>query len=202
MPVNILIPQPSDNLSKSQQDLLNNNGAFNIWSLADHYAFNDATANAGFHNKVTQPQIIGNVDPTTTTNPVLYAIKRGTSFPVLQYSRGVSNQVPSPVTTVQSPATPQTILMNGGILLVIDFAALGVSFCMGMLYAKDTAFNNIGLTALFSYDNNNLFVTNISSSGSGNLTVTTSGGQLILKNTSNANNFNNIYWTLQFFRIS
>ncbi len=188
MTFNTLIPQPGDNLSKSQQDLLNNNGTLNVWSLKDHYAFNDGTVNSGFHNTVTQPQIITNSDPTTTANPILYSIKRGSSFPVLQYSRGVSNQVPSPVTTIQSPVTPVTVAMNGRTTCAVS-----------------TDFNNVAATAVVSLDtsqNVNLRI-NAIYSPSGGLTFELGGTkQLLLKNKSNANNYNNVYWTLKILRVS
>ncbi len=49
------IPQPTDYLSVSQQDLLGNNTALQAWSTVDHYSFSDLTANVGKHTKVTLP---------------------------------------------------------------------------------------------------------------------------------------------------
>jgi hypothetical protein len=69
------IPQPSDNLDFSQGQLLSNNQGLDTVFGIEHYKFSDATTNKGFHNTVTQPLIVGAAHPTTTTNPIIYAMQ-------------------------------------------------------------------------------------------------------------------------------
>ena len=48
------IPQPGDQLSDSQVDLLNNNLALDAAFGVDHYPFSSVT-NSGMHNKIDTP---------------------------------------------------------------------------------------------------------------------------------------------------
>jgi len=55
MPYNPSIPQPTDNLSDSQNDILNNFSSANTSFGINHFAFDNATANNGKHNFVEMP---------------------------------------------------------------------------------------------------------------------------------------------------
>lgn len=96
-------PLAGDDLDVSQPKLATNtNGADDSFGV-DHYKFSDLTVNNGFHNKVTTPLIIGAVHPTTAANvPEFYAMQDYASIGVIQYSRGPSDAVPTPLTSLQS----------------------------------------------------------------------------------------------------
>jgi hypothetical protein len=203
-------PQPTDFLSNSQQDLLNNFSSANISIGIDHYPFDDDTANNGKHNMVTTPIIIGGEPPTTAANePKFYALTPPnsndpyTAIGTLQWSRGGSDAVPTPLTTLQSPA--------GGISInsddttnILDFS--GISLAYFNVYS--VALFSGGTTVIvetYGYWNGSIFVlTNFArgaSSGSGTgLNVVSSTSFLQLENSSSSS-ASNVYWTLQFFRI-
>lgn len=56
MPFNPNIPQPTDNLSDSQDDLLQNNIDLNTSSGINHYSFSNATVNNGKHTYLQFPE--------------------------------------------------------------------------------------------------------------------------------------------------
>lgn len=68
-----LIPQPSDNLSTSQGQILNNFTELNNIFDADHFTWNNATVgNRGLHREVTFPAVKA-VDPTPSgVSSVIY----------------------------------------------------------------------------------------------------------------------------------
>lgn len=143
MPFNPLIPQPADFLSQSQGDLLNNNGFLDTSFGIDHYKFSNGTISNGFHNKVTTPSfitnpaVLPNVEPTTTTDPVFFGFQPLdilgvpiTNLGVLQYSRGPTNAIPTPVTSLHSPTLPVINLAPlGGVSPVLNFAGIPKAFC-------------------------------------------------------------------------
>ena len=74
MVFNPAIPQPTDFLSISQQDLLGNMGQLETWSNVDHYPVANNTANLGKHVKSTCPwQAAG---PTTVADEVAVYSKK------------------------------------------------------------------------------------------------------------------------------
>ena len=70
MPYNASIPQPTDQMSQSQQDLLDNFTEINTFVTVDHVAFNGA--NQGQHAKVTLPILAAPVFPNPGTDIGLY----------------------------------------------------------------------------------------------------------------------------------
>jgi len=204
MAFNANIPQPTDRLSTSQQDLLNNNSALNTVFGIDHYPFDNATANSGFHNVVTQPLIVGSNHPTTTTNPKIYAMQDTSNIGVLQYSRGPSNSWPTPITKRQSPST--AISINGGATSnVIDFT--GANLIIGTLYIANASTTNASNVkngvAQFTYhlvETGSVPSFDINYSGTSTLSVISSGKILQIKNTTGSV-INAIYWTLELHRI-
>lgn len=107
------IPQSTDFLSDSQLDLLNNFQQLDVSFGIDHYTYSNLTVDNGKHNKVTTPLILGGVHPTTlAAEPKFYAMQDSVELGVLQYSRGPSDAVPSPVTYFQSPNTPISLLAD------------------------------------------------------------------------------------------
>ena len=130
------IPQSTDNLSQSQIDMLGNFQQLNTSFLVDHYTFADLTANNGKHNTVTTPAYVAapptGLAPTTNANePRFYAFQDYAAIGTIQYSRGGSNAIPSPITFLQSPSSP--IIMNpGDTTNVIDFT--GTTRVLAKLY--------------------------------------------------------------------
>lgn len=124
MAFNPNIPQAADALSKSQLQLLNNNININTSYGIDHYDFADDTANKGFHNQVTTPIIDPAGHPNTTADYCrFYAMQDDPTLPILQYSRGVSDAVPTPVTNVQGPTGGETVPSTSTID-ILDYSTL------------------------------------------------------------------------------
>lgn len=214
MPFVANIPQPTDFLSDSQEDLRQNNLQLDASFGIDHYTFSNATANNGKHNQVTTPLIIGAVHPTTSaTDMKFYAMQDTANIGLLQYSRGwdtvgsISGD-PSPVTSMQSPVAGLTILNGGGLGSNTDMVDLtGVSFAIGDLYAFSndvTTTNRFFITGSFCWTGSSLFVDkNLSLGPEGSRwSFVLTGNKLQLRgsNTSPAST-SNVYWTIAFKRI-
>lgn len=120
------IPQPGDELADSQVDLLGNNQQLDTTFGIDHYTFSNLTTNNGKHNLVTTPIVVGATHPTTAAaEPKFYAMQETANIGVIQYSRGPSDAVPTPVTKLQSPSTG-IIVPFGGTTNILDFSGMGV----------------------------------------------------------------------------
>lgn len=208
------IPTSGQNLDFSQGQLLNNNAGLDTVFGVDHYKFSDATANKGFHNKVTTPQFYLNstippvyptVSPITTSNPIFYAFQPTdgsgtptTNLGLLQYSKGTSNAVATPVTSIQSAATA-TVINASSTSAVFDFTGIGGAFCI--LVAADFVIVNKQIIAYVIFNGTTLNIqTLLSNSLPIGFTATAAGKVLQLNNTSGGA-YSNIYWTLQFLRI-
>lgn len=194
------IPQPDDDLDISQPVLLTNNQDLDNSFGIDHYKFSNATANNGFHNQVTTPLIVGSVHPTTAAAiPKIYAMQDSANAGVLNYSRGPSNAVPTPLTTLQSQAA--AISINSGSTLTI-FNFTGLTRAIAMLYAVDyetiSAIPFPSIVSFVKWNGTSILSTDIqSSAGFGTFS---SGTNLIIRNASGTN-MTQIFWTLQFLRM-
>ena len=201
-------PVSTDDLDISQPYLLDNTNAADSVFGFEHYAFSNTTANQGLHNTVTTPAYSSNfvvptvttTPPTTTTSPVIYGfqpINGGgaptTNLGVLQYSRGVSDAVPSPLTTIQSPAAAIT-LAGLASTNILDFT--GIPGAIGMVYAADYS-SSAYLVAFFCWGGSSFQSRN--SVSSSNLQLSVSGNILRLTSITNIT-LNGIRWTLQFLR--
>lgn len=193
-----LIPQPSDNLDFSQGQLLSNNQGLDTVFGIDHTLFSDATANKGFHNKVTTPK--ASSAPTTTTNPIFYAYQDSANVGVIQYSRGPGNVVPSPVTYLQSSATGITLAANTTLTI---FSFTGLARSLAVLYMVDYETINLvaspGCGSFVVWDGTTVYSTDFAARG-GSLQTFSSGSNLVIRNTS-ATNMTKIFWSLQFLRL-
>lgn len=193
------IPQPSDNLDFSQSQILSNNQALDTVFGIDHYKFSDATANKGFHNKVTTPVFIDSpptgLPPVTTTAPVLYSFQTTAPLGVLQYSRGPNNSVPTPLTILQSPSTGITVTA-GATTNVLDFT--GLTLCICNLYAFNLIMPTVvsSVTATIYWNGTTLQGTTTS----GNLQVVQSGNILQIKNALGIS-ITNLFWSLELIRV-
>jgi len=186
-------PVAGDDLSVSQPFLVNNTNQADTSFGVDHYAFSDATANNGYHKKVTNPD--QTTDPATTTAPILYGRQVTAPLGVLQFSRGPSNAVPSPVTMLQSSSTP-IVLAAGASSNVLDFT--GISLATFLFYFYDSVVGNKNIT--YGFWNGTTFSTSNLLSAVTNLGPAIVGNVLTIKNVSSPA-LNNVYWTLEFLRI-
>lgn len=197
MTFNPNIPNPTDNLSQSQSQFKTNNGALDNVFGVDHYKFSDSSGNAGFHNVVTTPAFIDNpptgLPPSTTTNPKLYSFQQYANLGVLQYSRGTSNAIPTPITSLQSPSTP-IILAPSATTNVLDFT--GISRAIVQLFAANFS-SPFQVFSNTIYWNGTVFLNLPLGSP---LQALASGNILQLKN-SVGPQMNNVYWTLDLKRV-
>ncbi len=209
------IPQAADFLDQSQPQLLANNQALDSIFGIDHYAFSNLTSDSGFHNKVTTPgyvtipPTVPVIPPGTTTNPVFYGFNpldaggiATTNLGLLQYSRGPSNAVPTPVTHLQSTASA-IVLANNATVNVFDFT--GVPRAFAMLYAMDTTNGTtLGQTRMVAsvFWSGTVLVVDNGVTQAAFLRPNVSGNILRLLNNNSGVTFNNIYWTLDLLRVS
>jgi len=115
MTYNKNIPQATDDLSVSQGEVQANFLQLNTSFEIDHYTFDDVSGDTGKHRTITTVDQV--TDPTTAAvEPRIYG--KGTFTPslVLQYSRGESDAVPTPLTSAHGdlvlPAATTTDLFD------------------------------------------------------------------------------------------
>lgn len=185
-------PIATDKLSTSQPKLRDNTNASDTSFGQDHYAFSDLTGNNGLHKKVTT--IVQASVPTTTTNPILYSYQQYAIVGPLQYSKGMTDAVPSPVTFLQSPATPISIL-SGGTSPILDFNTISFAMAYLSVYGVRTGPIYVGLYAQVIWHGSFKLSSILGSAG---LSITSSGTQLIL---GASQNITDIRWVLEFKRI-
>ena len=137
-------PEAPDLLSDSQPILKQNNNAIDTSFGLDHYAASSASPKNGMHNVVRTPaytDYVSTVNPSLTPPvtaadiPAFYAFQNinGSFVPtnnigVLQFSRGGSDAVPTPVTFLQSPSAGITLAVNST-TDILDFT--GAPYCTG-----------------------------------------------------------------------
>jgi hypothetical protein len=195
------IPQANDNLDFSQGQLLSNNQGLDTVFGVDHYKFSDATVNKGFHNQVTTPPYVASpptgLPPATTTAPIFYSFQNSAPLGVLQYSRGTSNAVPTPVTSLQSPAAAQNILALSTVN-ILDFTGLARAY--GDAYAVSLTNPGAPLRSIvnFVWDGTSLSVVSYFAVTTFRFTI--SASNLALQNAT-ASTINDIYWSIDFTRI-
>ena len=200
----------TDPLDISQPFLTNNTNAADDAFGTDHYKFSDTTSSRGFHNQVTTPNfltspaVLPNVHPTTTTNPIFYGFNQlnGAGVPtsalgMLQYSRGINNAVPCPVTLLQSTLAVIP-LNNGATSNILDFS--NVPVCYGMVYMTDMVANKGVSIWSFTWNGTNQFVIGKVASISVFYELTVSGNVLQVINNSGSP-LTALRWSLQFFRM-
>ncbi len=200
MSYNPSIPQAADDLSVSQGQLLQNFGQLDTLFGIDHYKYSNMTSNQGFHNQVTTPGYVASpptgLPPPTGATPIFYSFQQSANAGQLQFSRGPNNAVPTPLTRLQSPATP-TAIGSGATINIFDFTGLtNASF---IFEAYDTSSTPSLVLAIGFWNGANVGAVNLPVVSL--LTAQTSGNFLQLKNVSGGA-FNNVYWTLQFMRIA
>ncbi len=203
MAFNKNIPQPNDDLSVSQVDLLNNNMQLNTSFGIDHYPFDDITVNNGFHNVVTEPLIIGSPPAhpaTSATVCKIYTMKDSTNLPLLQYSRGASNAVPSPITNISNPLGGSSIT-GGATINLLDCTGLSMAFFNFYTFIKDV--NNQQYTATIFFDGTGFRKFEVYPAGGNVSTVLhiVFSGKIIQLMKPGVTATNTLYWTLEPIRI-
>lgn len=197
------IPQPTNLLSNSQNDLLNNMQALDTVFGIDHFAFSNGTTNSGFHQNVTTPSF-GSHPATAATIPKFYAMQDSANLGVIQYSRGPNSSVPSPVTIYQSPATAQSI----GALATInifDFTGLNRAMCHFQIMDTATLGTNLSAAICDIYyiggSPGTFALTSYLTSLTTRFQFLIAGNVFTVKNNSGTP-LSNVYWSLQFLRTT
>lgn len=208
------IPQSAQFLDFSWTQLLANNQALDSIFGIDHYKFSNLTANQGFHNTVTTPGYVTTpptvpvIPPVTTTNPIFYGFQTldaggnpTTSLGLLQFSRGPSNAIPTPLTRIHGgplnvDATPQTIQ---------NFA--GIPRCLFTVYASDSitmsVLTNIAISGFWN-GTSFIFPSQPASGSSPNvsaLLILGSGTNLQISNQNLLILTGSVYFTIQLHRL-
>lgn len=184
------IPLANDYIDQSQPVLKDNFDALDSVFDVDHYKFSDATANLGKHKTVTTPAESSHVS-TAANEPVLYAYQDIAALGVLQYSRGGSDAVPTPVTSLHGtiaslgPGATQSILdVNGLSVFYANLYAKG-EIGTGSVYAALRRAGSLSVAAL---------------STPGGVRFKNSGTEIQVENIT-LSTINNVEWTIQPVRI-
>lgn len=186
------VPQPTDILSNSQGDLLNNNNAIDDSFGRNHYAASDTTANNGKHQVIENP--VQAAHPLAPTDCIFYGMNDHATIGPLQYTRKPINQVSTPITCLQSSAAGIN-LGAGGTTDILDFT--GIPYCFGE--ARACCNGPGGTWVSFFWDGAILRATaNQYATGGASIFISTSGA--ILRITAVVA-VTGISWTLRFDRI-
>jgi hypothetical protein len=184
------------------QNLQGNFEQANVVYGTDHYPFDNATSNQGFHNVVTTPPYVENpptgLPPVTVANPKAYAFEQYAALGVLQYSRGPTNAVPTPLTSKHSASTAITVTQSINVN-ILDFTGIARAICRA--YVMDTTDNSFSTkTTADVYWTGAGFYILQSQTNPGTLGFTSSGNILQIR-ASTTGTVNNVYWTIEFVRI-
>jgi hypothetical protein len=188
------IPQPNDNLSVSQNDILGNFQQLDTSFGIDHYKYSDATTNNGFHNQATMPLIVGGTHPTTAAGITkIYAMQDNSPIGLINYSRGPSNATPTPLTSIHSAHV--FVLASPATINIVDFTGLSLGLASLFIY-PDAPISPP--TLIVVYWTGAGFIFNNSIANSTQLVAVASGSMLQIQN--NRAISQNLYWTLQLHR--
>lgn len=194
------IPAPTDNLDDSQVDLQNNFTQLDDTFDIDHVKFSDTTADNGRHKTVTFVQ--QSSAPTTGADQVIsYTIEPTANVGTLQFSRGESDSVPTPVTGKHLSGTVN--ILAGNTVDTLDFTGLTRAMGFASAVSDATALGGPSILYYFMFDGTKLRTTSISSigggAGIGSPSFVVNGNILQLKVTSFT--LNNVTWSLNFLRL-
>lgn len=196
------IPTGTVRLDVDYQNLQGNFEQANIVYGTDHYPFDNATANQGFHNVVTTPPYVEDpptgLPPVTAANPKAYAFQQYAALGVLQYSRGPNNAVPTPLTSLHSAATAITVTQSINVN-ILDFTGIARAICKAYVMDTTDASSTTKTTAEVYWTGAGFYI-NQSQTNPGSIGFTSSGNVLQIRASTTAT-VNNVYWTVQFIRI-
>lgn len=126
MPFNPNIPQATDRLAKSQQDLLNNNQQLDTSFGINHYAFSDLTANNGMHKQCQLVEQVGAPVPGAGTDS-LYTFVTAIPLGELFFVRGGAG-TPIQMTNGNTiNASTGLTFLPGGMIMQFGTTTLNVS---------------------------------------------------------------------------
>jgi hypothetical protein len=193
------IPTGTVNLDVDYQNLQGNFEQANIVYGGDHYPFDNASPNQGRHNLVTTPPVVNNppdgLPPATPTGVCkFYAYQKYSAIGLQQWSRGPSNAIPTPLTS-----------LHGGPISINPFDTENIIDLAGMTRVMLilSGFNDAPLSA----DKKPLNSFVVFSQGTGNVTAISStilavitGTMLGIKN-GTPSTAGAYYWTITFIRI-
>lgn len=159
----------------------------------DHYTFSNLTADNGKHNQITTPNHTPAGHPSTAANePKLYAMQDTVPLGVIQYSRGPSDAIPTPLNNIHSAAAPFT-LASATTINLLDFTGLTLAIVTvmgsGSLggVVNDVFWNGTGF--------------NIVNQGGATTVRTQATGNILQIRNGTAAPSNNFFWTLVLHRI-
>jgi len=197
------IPTGTVNLDVDYLNLQGNFNQANIVYGTDHYPFDNATPNQGFHNLVTTPPVVNNPPdglPPATAAGILkfYAYQQYAAIGPLQWSRGPSNALPSPLTRLSGG--PVSIPMSGGTTTLFDMAGMTRVMLIVNGFNDTTTVNQRG--SVNQFVNYSQGVSNVPASATlQTIQVVLQGTVLKIANGSTAFNLGAYYWTITFLRI-
>jgi len=187
------------------QDYVNIQGNFtqlNVVYGTDHYPFDNATPNQGFHNLVTTPSVVNNppdgLPPATAAGILkLYAYQQYAAFGPLQYSRGPSSAIPTPLTSLHGGPIniPANTKAN-----IIDLVGM-TRVMLRLSYFSDIAVSGNGKLARDTYVAFSQGTSNLNASTPVSTFGTVMTGTVLQIHNNMVNPVNNVYWTLEFIRI-
>lgn len=191
------IPQANDLIDESQPQILANFSQLNTTYGVDHYAY-DSGSNNGYHNRVTTPIYSTSSHPSTSaTLCMFYGMQDTANIGLLQYSRGPSDPIPTPLTTLQSPSTAIT-LASGAYTTIFDISGTTEVFFI-VYVSSDNGTNRTNSMLLCHWDGTNFISTQLNNgSGTPLATVRKTGNNIEVGGFGASTN---IYYTCQFLRI-
>lgn len=188
------IPISGDSLGGTRDRIRTNFQQIDTVMAVNHVAFN--SSGEGKHKFVQTPDQTADV-ASGVNEPVLYAKSIfGTNLGVLQYSRGGSNAVPTPVTNLQSTSAPLN-LAGSTALSVFDYVNIPRS--MGIFMYMGKKGTDVTGSAYVIWTGTTLIAQTLSSTSG--VTISVSGSILQISN-NNATAMTDLYWTLDLKRTS
>lgn len=204
MSYNNAIPQPTDFIADSQVQILNNFSSADTSFGVDHYAFSDTTGDSGKHDQVTTPLIVGSAHPSTAASePKFYGMQDSANLGVIQYSRGPSDAVPTPLTKLQSPAAGFNLAASAT-SNILDFTGLPNALLQTFIVATRTSSGNRQLQIAFVRweSTGTLFTINqVLKTDTATGAVAFNTGNILQVKNNGTTERSNIFWTVEFLRI-
>ncbi len=193
------IPTGTVNLDVDYLNLQGNFQQANIVYGQDHYPFDNATPNQGFHNLVTTPPVVNNPpDALPPATPVgicrFYAYQKYAAMGILQWSRGPNNALPTPLTNIYGGPVSIASLASANIM---DFVGFTRVTCILSAFNDSATSNKNGVDAYVVYSQGTF---NVTTGTPGSLSAGSSGTVLQLKNNTGGT-LGSVYWALQFIRV-
>lgn len=195
------IPNPGDLLSDSQPVLKTNNQALNNIFGIDHYPFADVSLNQGFHNQVTTPAFSTGTEPSTSTNPIIFARQQTAPLGVLQYSKGPTNAIKCPITNLQSPGTA-IVLIGGNVTNsnILDFTGLNRAFVVLTVSNYQAGLRDQQIFYISFFNGVGFIFTSIAPVNSTGFRINNTLNIVRISN-NNPSTYTQVFWTLQLLRL-